>query len=578
MHRAGQLDVAAGMYRQLVQEDRRNSDASYGLGTVLLQKGEYEEALELLEHAVAVSPDVPQFAFNLACALQKTGKTAGATQYFMQAANLAGADPELLAEICKKLMDLGFQYAARNLLLSASKRLPESRIIFATLARALARVRDYRAAIATHEKALGMAPPAAQDMLAHADLLFMARQPDAATVVLQQARTLGADGADVLYLEARCERLAGRLDRAHALLHEAIEQRPSYGDAWQLLLEHTPDEQLPQLADRCTQIAADTNVKVRDRIMLSYTSGRARERLSEYGDAFEQFSTANQLQRNDAQSRGVGYDAEKTELFIERMRSEFDSSSRHTATSPPDTQPIFIVGMPRSGTTLVEKICGGFAGISTGGESEALELVASQNYWALDHGRAKPIRDLEPSDWDELAQQYWQLQMGERRRLTDKLPTNFQHVGLICGMFPDSPVIYLQRDPRDVALSIYSRFFPDGHSYATDHDSLAHYVSASQQHMAHWKSLYPQRIFELRYERLIDEPERQTQLLAEFCNVEWHPDCLNFHQRTDASYTFSEMQVREPLNPKGIGRWRKYADHMQPFIESFTAHGVRLED
>ncbi len=575
-HRAGQLERAADLYRRAYEQDRANADASYGLGTVLHQQGRNEEALQLLEQAVAAAPAVPEYAFNRGCVYHALGRTAAATHDFMQAAESASGDPGLLIAICRKLMTLGHHYAACNLLSTAAQRMPESRPLWLNLAHALGRVRDYAAAINSYRHALAMQPGSADELLAYADLLFMARQPDAARQALLKARELGADSPLLYYLQARCEKILGNAAEARTLLQRAIDKQPAYGHAWQQLLDQADATELREMVDACRRIAEDKAEKISDRIVLLYTAGRAAERLADFAGAFALFQQANALQREDAQARNIAYDAPAMERFIARMRTEFANGTHNATANAAGAQPIFIVGMPRSGTTLVERIIGGLAGVETGGESEALELVASQYYWAVDHGRAKPAGELQPAGWEQLAQQYWRLQMGPARRLTDKLPTNFRHVGLIRAMFPDAPIVYLRRDPRDVGLSIYSRNFADGHPYATALADIAHFYRVSEQLMNGWQALYPGRILELNYEQLVAEPESQTRALAEFCGLEWRPECLEFHQRTDASFTFSELQVREPLNRKGIGRWRHYAEALQPLLEAFEINGVQL--
>ena len=578
MHRAGQLQAAAEIYRQLHERDRSNHDACYGLGTVLMQQGEFESALALLEQAVSAAPNVPEYVYNRACVMQRLGRNQQAANGFIRAARLAETDPLMLVEICSGLTALGHHYAAANILAAASQRVPRARIVWLAYACSLGKIRDYKAAIVAHEHALTIEPGCAADFLSYADLLFMAKRPAAARKALDRARELGTDDPRARYLEARCERFAGNRANERRLLAEAIELRPSYGDAWQFLLETTPDEELPSLILNCRQLADDQAAKPYDRIMLSYAAGRGLERLADYDAAFKQYESANQRQRSDALSRGIRYDKAGNEQFVERIRSQFAVRGSSATPTAPDVQPIFIVGMPRSGTTLVERILGGLDGVVTGGESEALELVAGQYYTALDRGQAKPIRELQPADWDELARHYWRLQTEPESRLTDKMPTNFRHVGMICSMFPDAPIVYVQRDPRDVALSIFSRRFADGHPYATEFDSLAHYYAVSQQLMSHWKSLYPERIVDIGYEELVKGRKAETRRLAEFCGLVWQPECLDFHERTDASYTFSELQVREPLNAKGIDRWRKYAEPLAPFVEACIAYGVHLRD
>lgn len=578
LHRAGKLEAAAEIYGNLLEGDANNHDAAYGLGTVLMQQGELESALPLLRQAVDAAPDVREYVFNHACAVQKLGHNVEAAAGFLRAAKLAAPDASILVNICSKLMALGHYNAVAAALLEGSTRHPGSRSVWLMLARALNKLRDYSGAISAFKKALAIAPANAPEQLSYADLLFTAKQPAAAEEALDRARELGSEDPRAFYLRARCKRFVGDHENERRLLLRAIECKPCYGGAWQMLQDKTAVEELPTLAKECKQLANDPRATPYDAAVLLYTSARALDRLGDHDTAFETFKLANERQQADAVSRGIRYDKKESERFIERIRSEFDTRCRTATPTSADMQPVFIVGMPRSGTTLVERILGGLDGVTTGGECDALETMSSQYYWALDHGAAKQIQDLRSSDWDEFSERYWYLQTAPRGRLTDKMPTNFRHVGMICSMFPSAPIVYLRRDPRDVALSIYTRRFPDGHTYSTDLSDLAHFYAISQELMSHWKNLYPERIVEIEYERLVEEPELQSKQIAEFCGLQWRPECLDFHERTDASYTFSELQVREPLNAKGIGRWRKYAEPLAPFIEACIAHEVQLPD
>ena len=578
LHGAGKLKAAADIYAGLLTQDKDHPDAAFGLGTILMQQGRIDQALPLLDQARRARPVVPAFAFNHAWALARLDRVDEATRGFMRAAELAAGDTAMLVEICSRLVALNYLNEAIDILTAASERTPGSREIWLALAQALGKAWQLKAALPAYERALTLGPPVARDLLAYADLLFLARQPDAAKRSILRARELGADDPAVLYLQARCESIAGNHELERQLLREAIAAKPTFGSAWELLLETTGNDELADFAGDCMRLADGKLATPDDKAHLRYTAGRALDRLGDFDIAFTQFDKANKCQRESAHARGLAYDRDDVEEFINQIQTDFDAPHAKATQSCAAEQPIFIVGMVRSGTTVVEHILGGLDSVSMGGEADAIEVVSSKYYWSLNRNQAKPVRDLGTADWDKLAAEYWQLQTVSRSRVTDKMPLNFRHVGLICAMFPGSPIIYMRRDPRDVALSIYSRYFSDGHFYATECGNIAHFIGASQRLMAHWKMVYPERILELGFEQLVAEPEPETRRLAEFCGLEWQPNCLDFHQRDDASYTFSEAQVREPLNTKGIGRWRRYGDMFAPFIDALVANDVQLPE
>ena len=605
LHSAGKLDAAARLYRRVYNSNPDDADACYGLGTVLMQQQQYSEAAELLGQAVQLNPDVPEFVFNHACVLEQLRQTEEATNGFLRAAELALSDEAMLPTICHKLIAAGHADAALQFLSTinspgpsvltvmamaqsangdfggasltlkkATELEPANAATWRALAVANGRYRNYPAAIDAYKTYMERQPPGAEDFLAYADLLLLARHEKEARKALDQAMVAGAKHADTHLLGAKLARLDGDYDATRKHLHEAIARTPANGDAWQLLLETEDQDSLPRFAADCVRLAADEDSGARNRILLSFTAGRAFEKLHLFPKAFEQFRVANDLQIVDQASRGLRYETAETERLAAREKTEFDAPFAGASSSSQELQPIFILGMPRSGTTLVERILGGLDGVLGGGELEALQFIANQYYWDLAKDRVARPRDLKSADWDSLASDYWRRVTRKPCRLSDKMPHNYWHIGFICAMFPDAPIVYMRRDPRDICMSIYSRVFADSHLYATGLQSLAHYVAVSMRLMDYWKTLYPERILEFSYEDLVTDPERQTKVLARHCGLEWRPECLDFHKRVEASYTFSEMQVREPLNTKGIAAWRRYEDELRPLLDAFEQYGT----
>jgi len=613
LHRAGRLDAAADAYRAVLEAEPEHPAACLGLALIEMDRGRAEQATDLLERAARREPEAADIIFHLARARAGLGDRERARRGYLEAAALARSDLPLTLLICRMLVREGMAQealaclrdapatvevldvvgeaqlaladypAAAAALARAAELAPGRPQAWRLLSVARARVRDYQGAVTAFESFLRLLGEAgdsrarAAAFLAYADLLLMARRPEDARAAIERALALGADQAGAQIVAAKCARLAGDTAKTLEHLALAIEQQPASGEAWQLRLELEAPDALPELAARCSDLALNSDVPVTDRCLLAYAAGRAFDRAGEYGRAFAEYAVANRLQRQDQAARGLHYDREATERLFERYLSEFTPA----AMAPPhgadaSSIPIFVLGMPRSGTTLVERILGGLDDVRLGGENEALEFIATRYYWERDRGRRPPAAEATPEAWAALAQEYWRRSGVSPCRMTDKMPHNFRHVGLLLAIFPAARVVYLNRDPRDTCLSIFARMFPDGHLYATDLEDLAHYFAQGRKLMLGWQARHPANILEVGYEALIADPVAETRRIADFCGLAWRADCLEFHERAHASFTFSEVQVREPLNDRGVGAWRRYGRELTPLVEGLKAAGITL--
>jgi len=561
------LEDAAARYRQILERFPDDPDALYGLGTVHLQARQPAAARPLLERALTLAP-AAEFAYNLALTEHQLGRAAAAAERLDQAAGLGADDPELLRRIARLRAGLGDWGGAVAILQSLLAGRPDDADALRKLAQAAGKLRDYATARRAFEDYLAQTGESVGDLLAYADLLLMARQTEAAEQAIDRAMALGAAGPDALFVAARCDRLQGRYERARERLRSAVAERPEFGNAWWLLLDLEASESAwTGIADTCRRLATADSTRARDRVLLALSAGRAFEQLGDFDAAFASFRHGNEQQQALLRARNAAYDPAATERLVERLQALFGAAAPPPQPDPAPT-PIFVLGLPRSGTTLVERILTGLGDVEAGGENEAMEFVASYYHWQLATGSMPPPAELDASALGVLGERYWQHTGGRPRRRTDKLPHNFRNVGLIARVFPEAPIIYLHRDPRDVALSIYSRPFPDGHPYACDLEALAHFQAQAARLHEHWQQTLPERILDVRYETLVGEPERLGRDIAAFCDLPWDPGCLDFHRRTEPSYTFSEMQVRESLNDRGVGRWRRYEGHLELYLRA----------
>jgi sulfotransferase family protein len=233
--------------------------------------------------------------------------------------------------------------------------------------------------------------------------------------------------------------------------------------------------------------------------------------------------------------------------------------------------PLFIVGMPRSGTSLVEQILASHPQVHGGGELDVMFKAATAAMQKLSRqGWAEfpqYFNRLSLGTADELADIYLQPLIAlnpAAQRITDKMPLNFLHVGLIALLFPQSRVIHCRRDPMDTCLSCFMTDFAAGNEFSYDLTALGHFHRQQERLMAHWKSVLDLPIFDVNYEQLVSDPQPQTRRLLEFAGLSWNDKCLRFHENDRFVNTASNEQVRRPMYKSSVQRWKNYEKHLIP--------------
>jgi hypothetical protein len=245
------------------------------------------------------------------------------------------------------------------------------------------------------------------------------------------------------------------------------------------------------------------------------------------------------------------------ELFAKLPRADVRGGER----------PLFIVGMPRSGTTLTEQILASHSQVVGGGELSVL-LGLGMQIPDYPHG----VRDLGAKALCGLAVKYLEkldTVSAASPRVTDKLPFNFLHIGLIALLFPKAAVIHCRRDPVDNALSCFFTGFADQIQFANDLTTIGNYYLDYARLMRHWHAVLPGRIFDLQYEEVVADTERVVRALVAHCGLEWEDACLAFHRTERGVRTPSRWQVRQPMYGSSVARWKRYEKHLEPLLEVF---------
>jgi tetratricopeptide (TPR) repeat protein len=302
-----------------------------------------------------------------------------------------------------------------------------------------------------------------------------------------------------------------------------------------------------------------------DRADLAFALGKALDACGAYDQAFEAYRSANEASRRSGEAhQRRGYDRQLAERFVDDLIGAFPSVAGTVSREPEGgPSPIFICGLFRSGSTLVEKILGSHSQVTAGGELDLLPALASKvlqpvlsRKGALDDAQVEALREAYRS---QLAQRF-----GVATLVTDKRPDNFLLIGLIKRMFPEAKIVFTKRDALDNCLSLYFLHLDHSMPYALDLTDSAHWYRQHERLMAHWQRLYPGDIHTVEYDLLVKDPRPVVAGLLGHLDLPWEERCLDFHQTSAMVRTPSNWQVRQPLYTTSSGRWRHYERHLGP--------------
>lgn len=373
-----------------------------------------------------------------------------------------------------------------------------------------------------------------------------------------------------LMTAARYANLSGDAIAAKNWLTEALALAPESIEILQRLIDYADNDQLAQLSQQYLDSASDIQslpvLEQKDRLMAY---AHIAEKVGQYAQAFDYYTQANHIEQARVQNNPkLAFSLKDETAHINRLIAAFPTLPTTTAQVTNEPCPIFIVGMPRSGSSLVERILGGLTGVHTSGENMTLSDVISQNNWDIKTRKAAEPMAKNSEDWQQMRSQYLALSYAKGCDFfTEKMPFNFYHVGHILAMLPDAPIVHMRRNPTDVCWSIFSRFFSAGRSYGVSLELTLREYELCERLMEHFKAIAPNRILTVDYQQFVHHPVAQGKRLAEFCRLPWNPTCLEFHVNDAANYTSSELQVRQAINTDGIGRWHKYQAWLGDFLK-----------
>lgn len=542
------------------------ADAHGNLGSALVEQGRIADGTAHFERALVLDPGHLNAHNSLGLALAAQGRIAEAIPRFERVLALDPAHASAHHSLGVALMTQGRPADALAHYERALELNPNHADLHNNLGVALMAQGRSAEAAAHYERAVALSPGYADARSNLGTALAAQGRTSEAATHLERALVLNPGHADAHNSLGNIFKDDGRFDEALAQYGRAIAIRPDYGEA---LLNrsgirsfHPGDADLAALE----ALASRDDLSVNKMLHIHFALAKALEDTGDYARSFEHLRQGNALKRGQIrynETGGLG--------SLRRIAAAFDRSllDRFQGEGDPSPMPIFVLGMPRSGSTLIEQILASHPQIHGAGELVDFEVAAksvlngSERYPecvpALDGATLRRIGQAYLASLPALAD--------GKTRIVDKLPGNFLNIGLIRLFLPNARIIHTMRQPVDTCVSCYSKLFTAGHHYTYDLGELGRFYRAYSGLMAHWRSvLPPSAMLDVAYEDVVDDLEGQARRLIDYCGLEWDDRCLNFHETRRPVRTASAIQVRQPLFRTSLDRWRKYESEIAPLL------------
>lgn len=533
--RAGNAEEAIRHLSALAEAVPTSAAAHSDLGFALTQARRLDEAAAVLARALELDPNLASAALNLGNVLRIRGAMIEAAAAYERALAAKPDFVEAHSNLALTLLNLGRPGDAAAHCRKAVALRPDFAAAWENLGHALDNLGRPEEAIEALERLVALQP---RNAGAHATL----------------ARTLAA---------------YGRLDAAAASYRRAIALNPSRA-SWQRSLERI----LPADADQVAAdeaALADPGTRDADRAQFGFKLGKIYEDRGDYEKAFERLAAANAIIR-----RGLDYDRARSDATFADVRSAFSAEflADTEGWGNADETPVFVLGMPRSSTTLVEQILASHPEVYGAGELPILNLVAGSLAAPGTRLRfADVLASVTPERATALGADYVRQLRAHGpqgiRFITDKLPGNFLLIGFIKLVLPNAKVIHCRRDPGDTGMSMFrTPFAGQNLPYSYDLGEIGHYYRLYREIMEHWESVLPGFVTPIQYETLVSDQEGETRRLLAACGLDWDERCLDFTKAQRPVHTASWAQVREPMFDRSIGVAKRYGERMRPFYDA----------
>ena len=527
---SGQMDKALLSIKELIQ-DFPNIPLLHNIsGACNSALGEIDSSIISFNKAIELKPDYDEAYFNLGVAFHQTGQLGEAINCYERAISIKHAYPT----------------AHNNLgLIALSQGQLDN-------------------ALKSFEWAVAYSPEYAEAHNSLGAALQELKQFEKAKVSFKKAVALNPQYAQGLHNLAILSEIINLQDEASEYYEKALVVEPNYAEAYRnqsRTKKYKKND--PQIA-QMQSIYSNDNLSISDKVHINFALAKVNEDLGNQKDFFKHLDEGSRLRKKQ-----LNYNINETEEFhssLIRLFSEDQPKIKQLSLGPLDIRPIFIVGMPRSGTSLVEQIISSHHSVHGAGELNNFKNVVTP---ALKNYIGNLTNTINEDDLLSIRKNYIKSLMDlnvSEKIITDKMPVNFRMIGLILTAIPEAKIIHLTRDPKATCWSNYKHYFANENGFTFDQEDLARFFILYQELMGFWHKSFPNKIHDISYERLTTHQEDETHKLLKYCELDWDNNCLNFHKNTRAVHTASASQVRQKMYQGSSDAWKKYEKFLQPLI------------
>ena len=572
------------------------------LGNLLMQQQRAEEAIPLLEKSVRLDPKMEEAHFQLGKALAMVGRGEEADAAFERSFALSpergmmalaaehhqAGRLEQAEKLCRQVLQknpghvdalrmLGLIAAAagdledaEHLLRQALENAPDHVPAMFELGRVLKELDHHEQAIEVYREIVKLHPDNPKAHFRLAGVLGPAALTELSAAAYQRCLDLAPQHAGAWLGLGHMLKTLGRQDEGIEAYQRCLELEPDFGEAYYSLANlktyRFDDAQIQEMKER----VASESVKEVSEVNFLFALAKAYEDRGDFDQAWHYYE-----QGNDKQRILVSYDPVQTETVNSDLIAFFNADffKEHLNSGNPDRSPIFVLGMPRSGSTLVEQIIASHSQVEGTSELPYIGRISK----SLNRNRADGMRypqvlsELEPRHFHRLGQDYLQMAAMHRvegtPRFIDKMPNNFPSVGLIHTILPNAKIIDARRHPMDACLGNLKQLYAKGQTFSYDQNDIGEYYLQYQRMMDHWDEVLPGKVLRVQYEDTVADLESQVLRILEYLELPWEDGCLNFYDTERAVRTASSEQVRQPIYTSGVGFWRNYEPYLEELQE-----------